>query len=67
MVQYINCADKTEEPVRAADLELAGFTTPGWYFWDETDTQCYGPFDTEEKATEEREKYIRYIDTGELS
>ena len=34
------------------DLEDAGYTKPGWYFWDETDAYCHGPFETEEQARE---------------
>lgn len=28
------------------DADLCGFTTPGYYFWDETQSQCYGPYET---------------------
>lgn len=33
-----------------------------WYFWDETWSDRYGPFDTEEKAKEELAKYAVYLD-----
>lgn len=32
------------------DSEWAGWTAPGWYFWDETDAGCVGPFTTKRKA-----------------
>ena len=25
--------------------EFCGFTTPGWYFWNETQRYVYGPYD----------------------
>ena len=43
------------------DADLAGYTLPGWYFWDETESQCYGPFLSETRAKEEQVKYFEYI------
>lgn len=28
------------------DGDLCGYTKPGWYFWDETEATCYGPYPT---------------------
>ena len=28
------------------DPDLCNFSTPGWYFWDETQSTCYGPYET---------------------
>lgn len=32
------------------DPELCGYTSQGWYFWDETQSQAYGPYNTWYKA-----------------
>jgi len=32
------------------DAKLAGYDGPGWYFWDETQTICHGPYDTSKIA-----------------
>jgi hypothetical protein len=40
-----------------SDAHLAGYTTPGWYFWDEA-CQCTGPYETEEQAEKALTKYI---------
>ena len=35
-----------------------GWSGPGWYFWDEIWTSCYGPYDTELEARIELAKYV---------
>lgn len=37
-----------------------------WYFWDETWSNEYGPFDTEEKARERLKDYVEYLETGKV-
>lgn len=32
------------------DGTLCGYTKPGWYFWDETEANCYGPYPTPSHA-----------------
>lgn len=27
-----------------------GYQGPGWYFWDETEAYCYGPYKSEKEA-----------------
>lgn len=39
-----------EWPGDPLDGELAGYDGPGWYFWDETQAYCHGPFGTKEDA-----------------
>ena len=39
------------------DGDLAGYTGPGWYFWDETCTHCLGPFDTKDEAKAVSNRY----------
>lgn len=43
------------------DAERSGYTTPGWYFWDETDSQCYGPFDSETVTEQQRDLYFENL------
>ena len=33
-----------------ADSELCGYDGPGWYFWDEPNIYCHGPFGTKHEA-----------------
>jgi hypothetical protein len=49
-VQYIAEAFK--------DSDLAGWTTPGWYFWDEA-SGCHGPYDNEQEARTELAEYCK--------
>ena len=35
-----------------------------WYFWDESWSQYYGPFDTQAEAQENLLKYIDCLETG---
>lgn len=35
---------------------LCGYTSAGWYFWDEV-YYCYGPYETEEAAKIALDKY----------
>lgn len=35
----------------------------GYYFWDETGTVCYGPFNTRAKAAEEMDRYAESLET----
>lgn len=51
-IQFIS-----EDPGQKFDAEI-GYVSPGWYFWDETWSYCYGPFDTEKLA---RDAYSEYI------
>jgi hypothetical protein len=32
-----------------------------WFFWDETWANNYGPYNTEEEAKQELDKYCKYI------
>ena len=36
-----------------------------FYFWDETWSWCYGPFDFEENARHLLELYIKYLDSAD--
>ena len=39
----------------------AGYTRPGWYFWDETQAHCYGPYATRTRASEVAKEYARQV------
>lgn len=43
------------------DAELCGYTTAGWYFWDETQAYCHGPFSTQEKAKAKLKEYAENL------
>ena len=34
-----------------------GLTLPGWYFWNETESYAYGPYESKEIAEEDLTKY----------
>lgn len=40
------------------DLQLAGFTLPGWYFLIEEHTHSHGPYTSESMAEYHREQYV---------
>lgn len=46
------------------DAELAGYTTPGWYFWTEDWATCCGPFTTEDEATIALSEYCEQLEGG---
>jgi hypothetical protein len=43
------------------DADLAGWIGPGWYFWDETASICYGPYNSEREAFEAQRDYYRRL------
>lgn len=44
------------------DPDLCGFTEPGWYFWDETQSQCFGPFASWRQAFLDCEGYYKRLE-----
>jgi hypothetical protein len=40
-------------------LKFAGYTNPGWYFWDETWSNCNGPYESKNVANEKLEQYFK--------
>jgi len=40
------------------DEKLAGYTTPGWYFYTESWVHVYGPYLTERLAREAFRSYV---------
>lgn len=36
-----------------------GYTTPGFYFWNECWVDCYGPYPTREAAEAELKRYCQ--------
>jgi hypothetical protein len=43
--------------------DLAGWTEPGWYFWNETLTHCHGPYATEEEAIIAFSEYCEHLES----
>jgi hypothetical protein len=41
--------------------EMAGYTSPGWYFWDEAQTGCYGPYASRFIAEQKLEEYCHTL------
>lgn len=39
-----------------------GYTTPGWYFWDETWATCHGPYGTQEEAMTKLLEYCLWLE-----
>jgi hypothetical protein len=44
------------------DGKSAGWAGPGWYFWDETQSQCYGPYKTLPEAKEKLAEYVKSLE-----
>jgi hypothetical protein len=43
-------------------FQCDGFTKPGWYFWDETETNLIGPFSSAKKAQISKDVYFNNIE-----
>lgn len=43
------------------DADLCGWSALGWYFWDETQSQCYGPFEDVVAATLAYQRYVKEL------
>jgi hypothetical protein len=43
------------------DGKVAGYEGPGWYFWDETQSNCYGPYKTANGAARAKNKYCHEV------
>ena len=39
----------------------------GWFFYDETWSEAYGPYATKEDAEKEFSEYVYYLETGKHS
>lgn len=44
-------------PAEPMDVDLVGWTGPGWYFWAETGAHMCGPFDTEQECIQKYKEY----------
>jgi hypothetical protein len=44
------------------DYAGSGYTTPGWYFWDETWASCHGPYPTTDAARSALTEYCAELD-----
>lgn len=43
------------------DAAAAGYTTEGWYFWDETEAHCLGPWVSQEAAEAQLKAYAEWL------
>lgn len=41
--------------------QLWGYSGPGWYFWDESETFAYGPYESEDLASRAMDVYAKTI------
>lgn len=55
--------DRLDDTYKASEptWQQAGYTTPGWYWWDETHAYCTGPFPTQELATQAKKAYFQLL------
>lgn len=49
--------DDTTDEIGMKDLRDAGYSGPGYYFWDETQSKCHGPFATRAEASKAMRMY----------
>ena len=42
--------------------ETRGFKGKGWYFWDEVDLDCYGPYESHAESKAELLKYFKTLE-----
>lgn len=58
-VDYIMELD--EEIAESRGVHAWGYQGPGWYFWDETEAYCYGPYKSEKAAEIALNKYAEKL------
>jgi hypothetical protein len=47
--------------IPTGERKLCGIDLPGWYFWDESESQAHGPFDTKADAESARDNYFEHL------
>jgi hypothetical protein len=52
LAEYVEWIDTIKDP------DSYGFTIPGWYFWNETQTYVYGPYDNRLDAYKALRNYV---------
>lgn len=52
------------EPTESEEADPDFIFSPGWYFWDETQADRIGPFDTEQHAKDTLDEYCHWLSTG---
>lgn len=50
--------------ISPSDCEVHGVETPGWYFYSETWSEIYGPYDTREEASKAISRYALEVLEG---
>lgn len=64
-----NHVHQLTEPERCAECNADGCFfcddkggwQPGWYFWNETGADRYGPYETEEEAKKQLDRYCKEV------
>lgn len=56
-IAHVQFLDKPWE-----DCEHQGYKGPGWYFWDETDIYCHGPYVAEIIASKALDEYAYHLE-----
>lgn len=56
MIDYL-----TDDPDNYFDLSYYGFAGEGFYFWNETEANCYGPYDTKHEAEAALDEYAKTL------
>lgn len=46
------------------DAALCGWKEPGWYFWDESWANCYGPYITRGEAEDAANHYAAQLENS---
>jgi hypothetical protein len=49
----------------SADSLADGYTNPGWYFWDETESYCHGPYINYQETVGAMSKYAETLECPE--
>lgn len=59
---HVRCyRELPNDKVARQDMLDAGWDGQGWYFWDETEAYCHGPFGTRDEAVNAEEKYAEVL------
>ena len=57
MIEYMFTNPATKNWLTYGDERDQGWVGPGWYFWDETETECYGPYISAKQAELKLKEY----------
>ena len=61
-IEYLFLNPGTGNWLSYEDARDQGWNGPGWYFWDETEAYCHGPWKSAKEAEKELKKYALSLD-----